>query len=1036
MKAQEDISTFNYKSVYLHIVWMLLFCTAFSSIGFSQTNQSVSWFTDSEGLPQNSVKSIIKDKYGFVWFSTEDGLVRYDGNNFKIYNTSNVEGLQSARMVFFGGHKDKDSIFIRSGVGDLLLIHQRKIHYLKENHSKETLHLLDSISTISDLNEYQVMLSGHALFLDNVSMDYEQNLRTPLKRYLISNHKVDEVDFSNDKSFFYTFKETRERQFFTLDNSLYHLTKSGNIFEYKNGEQNLVHDSLAAETTIYTNYLADQVFMYKDGNMYLIKQIKNRQIEKQLLFKNINISETDISSAFYDDENHSLYLGTYAKGLAIVKNLPITGILDKKKNKDNIIYALTQVDDSTLITGTGTVIRDKKVIATHNFSQISNRYYLVNYENEGLWTADINQLFFLRKGENYQYKIAGKWQLSDSVRINLVQKKDEKNIWIATANWTQKNLNNLYYKSTALNDSTFHKVLTANVNITSLLEINRDSLYIGSKEDGLFLLTDYNSPKPKLKKIDEHKKVTGFYKNDKGIWITTYGQGFYLLKDLNLTPASLDKSGYLSTAHCMIEDEDHNIWIPTNRGLFKIPAANLEANINNISEKLFYNYFDKSYGLLTNEFNGGCSPCGVQMKNKRIYFPSMNGVVSFLPDEVTNTAGSIELFFDELKIDGENVELDDKLTLENPFERLEFRVAIPFYGARNNIHLEAALDDGYNSPKWMAFNPDEAISFTNLTPGTYQIKLRAQLESESQYYFNGLDLEIPPQFWQTLWFKILFLLILSILIFLGFFLRVKHITKEKQRLTKEVALRTKDLTETITQLGKTEKELKRQLSFQNSITRSISHDLKTPIKYLNIYCRQIYANPEEVEDREAIRLIYNTGDRIGKFVENLLIYAKANVQAISEDLEQTNLRELIEDRISFFEIPLLTQENSFENRVPDDLSIRTNVQVLKIIIQNILDNAIKNTQNGKIIVSCDSSSDQIHIKIQDTGEGIDAANLWKFNLFFQYTEEFDNSEAAEIINSPIGLGYRIIRHLLPYINGRIVIDSEERKGTSFNIYLG
>ncbi|MFI0426350.1 MAG: two-component regulator propeller domain-containing protein [Flavobacterium sp.] len=61
-------------------------------LGFSQQNYHEEWYSaDTEHLPQNSVKSIAPDKYGFIWMTTENGLVRFDGSNFKTFN-SNTTG--------------------------------------------------------------------------------------------------------------------------------------------------------------------------------------------------------------------------------------------------------------------------------------------------------------------------------------------------------------------------------------------------------------------------------------------------------------------------------------------------------------------------------------------------------------------------------------------------------------------------------------------------------------------------------------------------------------------------------------------------------------------------------------------------------------------------------------------------------------------------------------------------------------------------------------------------------------------------------
>lgn len=79
-------------------------------INHSQNSQFRVWYSaDTEHLPQNSVKSIAPDKYGFVWMTTENGLVRFDGKNFKIFNSNNINTL-SNRFLYLYGSIEKDSL--------------------------------------------------------------------------------------------------------------------------------------------------------------------------------------------------------------------------------------------------------------------------------------------------------------------------------------------------------------------------------------------------------------------------------------------------------------------------------------------------------------------------------------------------------------------------------------------------------------------------------------------------------------------------------------------------------------------------------------------------------------------------------------------------------------------------------------------------------------------------------------------------------------------------------------------------------------
>jgi ligand-binding sensor domain-containing protein len=77
------------------------------SIIYTQ-HYSIQLYNTDNGLPQNSVKDIIKDKYGFIWLTTENGIVRYDGMKFLVYKNL---PLNSQRFMYFYGHPEKDSIY-------------------------------------------------------------------------------------------------------------------------------------------------------------------------------------------------------------------------------------------------------------------------------------------------------------------------------------------------------------------------------------------------------------------------------------------------------------------------------------------------------------------------------------------------------------------------------------------------------------------------------------------------------------------------------------------------------------------------------------------------------------------------------------------------------------------------------------------------------------------------------------------------------------------------------------------------------------
>lgn len=87
-----------------YIYILLIFCHSILAQK-SNSNYTALWHSaDDNTLPQNSVKSIAKDNSGYIWLATENGLVRYDGQHFKTFNSENSIGIKSNRMRYFYGN--------------------------------------------------------------------------------------------------------------------------------------------------------------------------------------------------------------------------------------------------------------------------------------------------------------------------------------------------------------------------------------------------------------------------------------------------------------------------------------------------------------------------------------------------------------------------------------------------------------------------------------------------------------------------------------------------------------------------------------------------------------------------------------------------------------------------------------------------------------------------------------------------------------------------------------------------------------------
>ena len=106
----------------------------------------------------------------------------------------------------------------------------------------------------------------------------------------------------------------------------------------------------------------------------------------------------------------------------------------------------------------------------------------------------------------------------------------------------------------------------------------------------------------------------------------------------------LDKRRYLLYAHCFIPDDDGYCWISTNRGLFKAKVDELINAYEKNSSTVYYHYFGKNDGMDMIEMNGGCTPCALQLRNKTLSFPTMDGLLWVDPEKAKPILPDGEIF--------------------------------------------------------------------------------------------------------------------------------------------------------------------------------------------------------------------------------------------------------------------------------------------------------------------------------------------------------------------------------------------------------
>jgi signal transduction histidine kinase/ligand-binding sensor domain-containing protein len=971
------------------------------------------WYTaDNNELPQSSVKAIVPDKYNFIWMTTENGLVRYDGHAFLIYNSATTN-LQECRFTEILGNIQKDSLFCYNDKkNELVLLNNRKIQLVKKNRPKYKLIRnekryyyhdgLPSTITINSHDPYYIKLSnGNIFFIDGEEVELcDAKMKSIYK-----------IAYKNESVF----------KFFTINNNLFYLNEDGtyNCFS-KDGKSAKKLNSPIFKTKykLYWNITAKQVFIYSQNKIYLLSADGN-QLAAESIVEFKSFEKSNIISIFYDRKNEKLYLGSHTNGLCIITFPAFKTVKKDPLKAAEVYYAAVPFTDSTIVSAEGFVFNNKKVIDSIPFIKCVYLNDHISIEKDDYQNFWIISLFSVRC-----YLRESGYKTYTTYNFNQAPKtlfKDKNNtIWVSLAN-------DEYHKSRlySIKNGILSFVGILDENLNYIAQFDHNTFYFGT-EKGLF---KYKTDTKKLFFIKNSEKLNIrniFIDSQKKIWLTTYEKGFFLYSDNHLYSFPKDQDNYLNSSHCIIEDKKGFFWIPTNKGLFQTSRKALLQFTKNKIGAIYYHQYNKKDGFLTNEFNGGCQPASNYLKDGEIVLPSMNGFVFFNPDNVTPLLPNKELFIDKVIVDQKIFAPRDTIVLENNFQRVSFLIDYPYYGNPENINIEAKLDRAVNS-RWEKIRAEKAISFTTLPPGEYTLKLRSLSGFTGNYIYKNITIMVPARFYQTTWFTILCYLLTIGLLILIWYIRLYYIKLKNIRLKQVIAKKTKKLATTVRKLKSTKNNLKQEIKQQETLVKSISHDIKSPLKFLTSSINHLSDNVNIQQDQklkhqiEAIRM---SSVQLYEYVENLIKYSTIFLEGKKLEEKSYSLYDLIEEKIQIFEKIAWAENTVIVNNVSQNLFIRTNNKALSIIIHNLLDNAIKNTKNGQVELFSTTKANKLTLTIMDNGKGM-SKELIEYYLDFYKNPIVKNYH----------LGLHMIIELLLIINGNINIKSAIDIGTTIEIIV-
>ncbi|MFD2035304.1 sensor histidine kinase [Belliella marina] len=990
----------------------MVLCIHIPSVSFAQSQYTEVWYgTDDDHLPQQSIKGIIKDAYGYLWLFTEGGIVRYDGLDFKVLDDSDTGKPEYNRTrLYYFSKISQDSIFGCFNEKEIFVISNRKVTRI-QNFIQDIPHLNDPFLYAHTL--------GRTAFLSTEVRDNNYFFETDNGNYLILyDNLIRYYNANHEMTAEISFDRENFLHFFKIDGQVFLTDKKGDVWLVPEQNKTLekADSHFSNEGSFIVNWPMNQAFYYLNQQLYLLSY-KNGQIQKQLVLDGYSFEKSFINTIYFDPPTQNIYLGSVSRGLGVISPIQIHNHQSPSDNK--VFYAQALLEDNKILTSQGEVL-DLQGNITHTYDLLpfSDKYNLIVENNRKIWTKNNHQLYYLSlESGNPNVSVINKWTFEQ--RVSHLYRDKSGTLWISTAFGKKGSLYKMVGGAPEL-------VSKGAFEITCFLE-TKSAFLLGSN-NGLYILDPVSGILEKLEGMDDIL-VRSIYEDRNGeIWINTYSNGMFHYHAGKFTSLPTDPMGYLRTSHCILEDSDGYFWISSNKGLFHVKRSHLEKYIKGEIEHVYYHHFNKTYGLRNTEFNGGCVPCGIFLKDQDILsFPSMDGMVIFSPKKLQPRFPKEKIYFDKIQVDNRQLPIEDTLILDKTFSRLSIDVSVPFFGNSKNLILEYTLTPGSNK-YWVPLERHEEIIFSTIPPGKYLLSIRKTAISEELDDSLHLVIIIRPAFWQTIWFKVLSLVAGVFAVYILFRIRARYLYHANSLLEKKVAEKTRQLKFINLSLRKSVDQQKKQLTTQKKLTQLISHDIRTPLRYLSIYIQNVEEDLDKKDPalNEAVQIIQQTIISLFDFVEQNIRHIKHKKNPEDNENPHYLITDLIQAKIRIFKVAAKLQKTKVILSVKNDLRTGVNSNFLSIIIHNLLDNALKNTINGKVNIYCYISNKYLTLEVTDTGRGMPSQEVGYYLRLFRGEEIVSEQQG-------IGLGLPMVIDLVLIMNGTMEIKSTPQRGTKITL---
>lgn len=712
-----------------------------------------------DGLPQNQIRAIRQTRDGYLWLATFDGLARFDGVRFVVFNRANTPALRS--NIFTALFEDRaGNLWIGSDGG---LVRYQNGQFTAFTTAEGL--VADMVTSIAETPDGTLLVAtrNHLQAFRAGSVAREPLKVLPVRRnirQLWVNRAGDVFALTNDGLL--QWRQGGEWQEHLTGQNLVSVTEDRNgelwlgtvgqgVLRWQAGQSESFQIKPGALDNIVYAVTIDatgQLWAGTHGGLYQFSAGQFVRHEDAGLPNNFVI-------ALHADREGNLWIGTDGGGLACAREAGVQTLTARDGLAGNLVYSITEDAQSVWF---------------------------------GSWFTD-----GLTRWQNGKLQIVGKGEplLRGGVRSLLADRHGT--LWMAVASNRLVNL-----RAGRITDHTPNE--TSLAPIFALAEDAQGQLWVGrqdglfrfdagklvnladelkasiapvrvilvSRAGGLWIGTDYgllHYQAGVLRRFTErdglpYPFISGLYEDaDNTLWVGTRGGGLCRLKDGVLKTVTMKEGLPTDTIYQMLEDAQGNLWCGSSRDIFRVNRQELNAliagRVNTLSTVSYGHTQD-----MQSSVHFGTHPSAYRTRDGNLWFPTLNGVVRIEPEKFSSNTYLPPVKVEQVLVDKQAFSANAEIIVPPGRGELEVQYTGLSFIAPERLKFRYQLSSDQRG--WLDWSPQVAwvdagtrrtAYFTNLPPGSYTFRVLAS-NSDGVWNETGatIRLRLQPHFYQTWWF--------------------------------------------------------------------------------------------------------------------------------------------------------------------------------------------------------------------------------------------------------------------------------------------